>query len=377
MCGQVVRNDVIWNVRKHCSVGAIAAWIEKVDPDAEHRWKGFRLVVAYAIAVGLGSLWDVVTLTSSGVRMAQLAGGFALWASVSEARSERVAASCDLVILCAAAMVGAMSYCLLSPLLGQHEWISGESVLITGAFLVAYLKCFGTLGGGIGSQVYIGQLLAFGFDVGPGDIGLVGVAGLIAIVASVLPRWLVYRGQRVYATEAVASASPPPDRETAFLNGIQTAVAATVVVALNNVFVLTESAWAITACVYVITATPQGTLERARHRIVGTLIGVPIGLACMPLAAHAPILTWIVAGVAIIVYTVALPRRYDVACGAFAFTLIVTLEVSGQHSTAVLMSRVWETMLGAALGVAMALLIWWSVAALLPRSGAARQRTRA
>lgn len=355
----------------------ITARLEAIDPGAEQRRKGFRLVVAYAIAVGLGSVWDVATLTSSGVRMAQLAGGFALWASVSEARSERFAASRDLVILCAAATVGALSYCLLSPLLGQHEWLSGESVLITGAFLVAYLKCFGKLGGGIGSQVYIGQLLAFGFDAGPGAMGLVGVAGLIATVASVLPRWLVYGRQRAYVTEPAAGAAPSPDRETAFLNGIQTAVAATVVVALNNVFVLTESAWAITACVYVITATPQGTLERARRRIVGTLVGVPLGLACMPLAAHAPILTWIVAGVAIIVYTVALPRRYDVACGAFAFTLIVTLEVSGQHSTAVLVSRVWETMLGAALGVAMALLIWWSAAALLPRSRPARQRTRA
>ena len=166
-------------------------------------------------------------------------------------------------------MVGAVSYCLLSPLLGQHEWISGESVLITGAFLVAYLKCFGTLGGGIGSQVYIGQLLAFGFDAGPGEVGLVGVAGLIAIVASILPRWLVYRSQRAYVTEPAVSVSPPPDRETALLSGIQTAVAATVVVALNNVFVLTESAWAITACVYVITATAQGTLgERATGSLV-------------------------------------------------------------------------------------------------------------
>jgi hypothetical protein len=287
--------------------------------------------------------------------MAQLAGGFALWASVSEARSERFSASRDLVILCAAAMAGAVSYSLLSPLLHQHQWVGGESVLITGAFLVAYLKCFGTLGAGIGSQLYIGQLLAFGFDAGPGDLGRISAAGLIAILASVLPRWLVHRTQRAQATDAGGSVSPSPDSKTALLNGIQTVVAATVVVALNNVFVLTESAWAITACVYVITATPQGTLQRARHRIGGTLIGVPLGLACMPLAAHAPVLTWTLAAVAIIVYTVALPKRYDIACGAFAFTLIVTLEMSGQHSTAVLLARVWETMLGAALGVAMAI----------------------
>ena len=76
-------------------------------------------------------------------------------------------------------------------------------------------------------------------------------------------------------------------RDTALLTGIQTALAALMVVSLNNLFVLTESAWAVTACVYVITVTPQGTLERARHRIVGTLVGVPLGLACMPVAAQA------------------------------------------------------------------------------------------
>lgn len=360
------------NVRRLCSVRALAVWIGEVDPGAERCVKGLRLAVVYAIAVTLGSLWDVASPTSSGIRMAQLAGGFALWASVSEVRSERFAASRDLVILCAAAMVGAVSYALLSPLLRQHEWVSGESVLITGAFLVAYLKCFGTLGGGIGSQVYIGQLLAFGFDAGPGDVGSIAAAGLIAILSAVLPRWLVYRTRGTAATEPGASASPSSGHDAALLNGIQATVAATAVVALNNVFVLTESAWAITACVYVITATPQGTMERARRRIAGTLVGVPLGLACMPLAAHAPVLTWILAGAAIIMYAVALPSRYDIASGAFAFTLIVTLEISGQHSATVLLSRVWETMLGATLGVAIALLVWWLAAALLPRFRAAK-----
>jgi uncharacterized membrane protein YccC len=223
------------------------------------------------------------------------------------------------------------------------------------------------LGAGIGSQVYMGQLLAFGFDAGPGDIGAVVAAGLIAILASVLPRLMVNCARPAHAAaEPHMSAPESPDHYTALLNGIQTAAAALVVVALNNIFVLTESAWAITACVYVITSTPRGTMERARHRIRGTLVGVPLALACMPLAAHAPILTWILAAVAIVVYTVAAPSRYDIACGAFAFTLIVTLEMSGQHSATVLLSRVWETMLGATLGVAMALLIWWSAARFFP-----------
>jgi hypothetical protein len=43
----------------------------------------------------------------------------------------------------------------------------------------------------------------------------------------------------------------------------------------------------------------------------------------MPIAAHDPVVTWILAGVAMIVFTIALKSRYDVACGAFAFVLIV------------------------------------------------------
>jgi hypothetical protein len=45
------------------------------------------------------------------------------------------------------------------------------------------------------------------------------------------------------------------------------------------------------------------------------------------------------------------------ACGAFAFALIVTLEVGGQHSIATLSARAWETVIGAVLGMVMAKLI--------------------
>jgi uncharacterized membrane protein YccC len=76
----------------------------------------------------------------------------------------------------------------------------------------------------------------------------------------------------------------------------------------------------------------------------------------MPVAAHAPVVTWFLAAAAMIVFTIALASRYDIACGAFAFTLIVTLEVSGQHSVSILLARIWESMLGAALGVSIALL---------------------
>ena len=57
------------------------------------------------------------------------------------------------------------------------------------------------------------------------------------------------------------------------------------------------------------------------------------------------------------IYAMALPERYDVACGAYAFTLIVTLAVSGDYSIPILASRAWETFLGGAFGLGAATLL--------------------
>jgi hypothetical protein len=52
-----------------------------------------------------------------------------------------------------------------------------------------------------------------------------------------------------------------------------------------------------------------------------------------------------------VIYAIALPERYDIACGAYAFTLIVTLAVGGEHFIQLLASQVWETLLGGAFGL--------------------------
>jgi hypothetical protein len=51
------------------------------------------------------------------------------------------------------------------------------------------------------------------------------------------------------------------------------------------------------------------------------------------------------------------PERYDIACAAYAFTLMVTLAATGEHSLPVLAARAWETLLGAGLGATAALLV--------------------
>jgi hypothetical protein len=305
----------------------------------------------------LGIVTGIARGASDSAALPALAGGFALWASVSEGRATRAASSRDLLVLCAAASLGAVSYVVFAPILQPFDRAGPELVLATGAFLAGYLRRFGLTGTGAGSQFFIGQLIAYGARLPFADIALIAAAGLIAAVGSIVPRVL----------SGPAEQPPPPvppliaragTLRPEFIMGLQAAIGALVIVALNAAFGLAESAWAITACTYVIAGTAAGTIDRVRRRIIGTAIGVPLGLACLPLATAVPLVAWLAAALAMVIYAMALPERYDVACGAFAFTLIVTLAASGEHSLALLGSRLWETVLGGALGLAAATLFF-------------------
>jgi hypothetical protein len=336
-----------------------APWLERIDPGAHRRIKGLRLVTAYGIAALLGTLQDISHGLAGSGALSGLAGGFALWASVSEGRSTRAESSRDLVLLSAAAVLGAVIFVILAPALAGLGHSGPELVLASGAFMAGYLRRYGILGAGIGSQIYIGQLLAYGDGLEIGDGGTILVAGLIAAVAAVIPRVLSGPAERpapvwVPRIGNGRFGAPSP----AFAMGLQAAVAALVIVALNAAFGLEESAWAITASTYVVAGTAAGTIDRIRRRILGTVVGVPLGLLCLPLAEISPILAWSAAAIAMVIYAMALPERYDIACGAFAFTLIMTLAVAGEHSLPVLAARAWETLLGGALGFAVTMLIF-------------------
>ena len=340
-------------------VSRVVDWLERIDPGTHRRIKGLRLVTAYGIAALLGHLPEFSPTLSSSDWLSFLAAGFALWASVSEARTTRAESSRDLVVLCAAAAAGAVSMIVLSPILSGSGRPGAELTLVSGAFLVGYLRRFGVLGTGVGSQIYIGQLLAYGAQLVNADLWRVGLAAVIAAVGAVVPRVLSGPAERpALATPTPptptlpASAAPPELRM-----GLQAALGGLVIVVLNDAIGLEQSAWAITACTYVVAGSTAGTIDRVRRRIIGTAIGVPLGIACLPLALHAPLLVWMAAALAMVIYAMALPDRYDIACAAYAFTLMVTLAVTGEHSLPVLAARAWETLLGAGLGATAALVV--------------------
>ena len=57
-------------------------------------------------------------------------------------------------------------------------------------------------------------------------------------------------------------------------------------------------------------------------------------------------------------FVLALPERYDVACGAYAFALVVSLAATGGYTTGMLLSRAWETLLGGVFGFLAAHVLW-------------------
>lgn len=344
-------------------VAAVDRWLDRIDPATHRRIKGLRLVTAYGLAVALGTLQDVARNVPSSVSLGFLAGNFALWASVSEGKTRRAESSRDLILLSFAAALGAALFAILSQSMqfsGLSNRAGPELILVTGAFLVGYLKRFGVLGAGIGSQIYIGELLAYGAHLVVNDLRAIGIAALIATLASIVPRMLSGPAERPFAPAALAAGPEPAPGKCSpeFFMGLQAASGALLIAFLNGVIGLEESAWAITACTYVVAGSATGTIQRVRRRILGTVIGVPIGLACLPVAEHAPLLIWAAAALAMIIYAMALPERYDIACGAFAFTLIVTLAASGVHSIPLLAARAWETLLGGSLGLAAAMFIF-------------------
>jgi hypothetical protein len=336
---------------------SVMQWLETVDPGDHRRIKGLRLVTAFGIAALAGSLYARSHDLSDGNALGLTAAGFALWASVSEARGTRRESTRDLMLLALSAVAGALVTVALVPLVQDIAPAATEIVLVIGAFLVGYLRRFGITGTGIGSQFFVGQLLAFNARMTLADTAVILVAGVIAAVSSIVPRLLSGPAERPVAplqNIPVVARSFPPELAMAR----QAAVGATVIVVLNAIIGLQESVWAITACGYVIAGSRTGTADRVRRRIVGTVIGVPLALVILPVALDYPLLIWATAALAMVVYAMALPERYDIACAAFAYTLVVTLAATGEHSYSLLAARLWETVLGGAAGLAAAMLVF-------------------
>ena len=334
---------------------AAIAWLDRIDPGVHRRIKGLRLVTAYGIAALLGTQPDIKHGLQNSFSLDALAGSFALWASVFETQTTRAKSSRDLALLCAAATLGATWMIVFAPVLTGPGRPGPELSLVLAAFLVSYLKRYGALGGGIGALFFIGELVALTANLHLTDLPMIVVAGILAGIAAIVPRLLSGPAEQPVLA---ALPTPAPSRlPVELIMGLQAGLAALVIIVLDHFFNLVESGWAITACTFVVANSTTETMRRIRHRIIGTVIGVPLGLACLPIIPYSPIVIWVFAALAMVIYAMSLPERYDIACGTYAFTLVVTLAVTGETSIFVLASRAWETLIGGVLGLGIALAV--------------------
>ena len=336
-------------------INQMLQWAECVDPGAHRRIKGLRLVTAYGIAALLG--FASSSRNMPGATLGFLAGNIALWASFLEVRATRFESTRDLLLLCFAATVGAFSMIGASLCLRGADASGPEVVIATGAFLVGYLNRFGAIGKGIGTQIFLGQIFAYACRLTWADLGMVTVATGIASIASVLPRLLSGPGEKPVLSRRSVPVAGIFGLSPELVMGLQAGSAVVAIAVANHMIGMQESVWAISACTFVIAGSAPGTADRVRRRIIGTIVGVPIGLLCMPLIERYPIMGWIAAAGAMIVYTVASPERYDIACGAVAFALMVTLTASGIRSPLFLIARLWETAIGATVGLILATVV--------------------
>jgi hypothetical protein len=115
--------------------------------------------------------------------------------------------------------------------------------------------------------------------------------------------------------------------------------------------------WALAASTFVLSSSVADTWTRGLRRIAGTAVGVALGLGMAMLFAQVPLIVWAMAATAIVVYSTWLDTRYDVACGAYAFALVVTLAEAGNSSWDVATARGLNTVLGAVIGMAFSALV--------------------
>lgn len=205
------------------------SWLRALDPGGQGRIKGLRLVAAYALAALGGSIVGSHSSLDGVHLLGPPAGGFALWASVSEANSRRGEASWDLVLLVLAAALAGSAIAV----------VPREIMLVPGAFLVGYLRRFGWLGTGVGSQIFIGMALTFSYGLEATAIPTILIAGAIAIPSAVVPRLLWGKEDGGETFVPIPRNAGPLSTE--LIMGLQAALPAMLIIVITMMVILTES----------------------------------------------------------------------------------------------------------------------------------------
>lgn len=143
-----------------------------------------------------------------------------------------------------------------------------------------------------------------------------------------------------------------------FRLGLQGLVAASITTALNYAFHFEHAYWATLTVALVLTGTVGETVARTVRRALGTAAGVLVAIAVFPLIGDQPAIELVLIFACVMGAVMVIDIRYAVASALIGFMVVLGLHMIEGVGASVMMSRAYETFLGAGVALAVA----WTVA---------------
>lgn len=141
-------------------------------------------------------------------------------------------------------------------------------------------------------------------------------------------------------------------------HAVRYAVAVAVAGALALWTPLQHSYWVPLTVLIVLAPTANATLAKGVQRTVGTLVGVTVGVVVAGVAPAGPVSHYVVLGVLAGLIGVLMPVNYGVAVIFITSTVVILLSWPATNVGSVATARLVDTLVGAAIGLAVGVLVW-------------------
>ncbi|MHA7773695.1 FUSC family protein [Roseibium sp. M-1] len=196
-----------------------------------------------------------------------------------------------------------------------------------------------------------------GWSVPGGKLSIDDQVHILRIAQAFRRLWiLAERGDPVPEAGAVAAAAGRTQwwQRLSWRLALQAGVAAAIGYGLGAALQLSHAYW-VTLTVIIILCNSLGTtVQKTIQRTLGTAAGVLVAMAVDPLLAGAPDVRLVLVTLTIPVVIVFMDRNYTVAAGFISFLVVVGLQTLENLPLVELWARLYDTMLGAAVGLGVA-----------------------
>ncbi|BCH31189.1 hypothetical protein MesoLjLc_31190 [Mesorhizobium sp. L-8-10] len=135
---------------------------------------------------------------------------------------------------------------------------------------------------------------------------------------------------------------------------LQAAVAAAVGIAFGSAFGLSHAYWITLTVVVVLCNNLGNTLRKSFQRTLGTAAGVLAAVVIDPLLSEFPVVRLALAVLAIPAFVIFIDRNYTIAAGFVTFLIVIGLQTLEHVPIVELWWRLYDTAIGAGVGLAVA-----------------------